>query len=327
MSQKLSELPCEKRPDIFRPKWDQSSYLGRLKHFLTITNPLNLLADDEKLRETEQIVLNYRKGIFNPSMTVDELWKVKHIYDSAFHPDTGERMVSFGRMSAQVPCNTVLITAMQVCYKSTIGTIVSQWLNQTFNAVVNFTNRSGNTVTTNQQLLLAYFGATGGAVGTALGLNSVAKRFPPLINRLVPFAAVAAANFINIFMMRYREIEDGTDITNDKGEKVGASTVVAFCALTEVLISRIGMSSLPMVLTPICVNALMKKPWYRSRRWLDVATQSLLAATLLLISTPGFCALFPQRMKIPVNRLEKSVQEDLRKKSYSEGVVYYNKGL
>ena len=45
----------------------------------------------------------------DPQLSDDEIWRAKYIYDSSYHPDTGEKQNVFGRMSASVPCNMILI--------------------------------------------------------------------------------------------------------------------------------------------------------------------------------------------------------------------------
>ena len=62
-------------------------------------------------------------------------------------------------------------------YKSNVGVIFWQWVNQSFNALVNYTNRNANVEQDNTKLVIAYASATSSALVTALGLKAyLAKR-------------------------------------------------------------------------------------------------------------------------------------------------------
>ncbi|KDR10209.1 sideroflexin-1 [Zootermopsis nevadensis] len=313
--------------NIDEPRWDQSTYWGRAKHFFSITNPLNILATKQELEKARNIVQTYRSGGDVGQLTVDELWKAKELYDSAYHPDTGEKMMVIGRMSSQVPMNMTITGFMMTFYKTTPGVVFWQWVNQSFNAIVNYTNRSGDSPLTNTQLGTSYVLATGGALVTALGLNSLVKTAPPLIGRWVPFAAVAAANCINIPLMRLREIQEGVPVSDINGNRLGNSKRAAERGIALVTLSRIGMAAPGMVFTPIVMNALEKRGFLSRYPWSAAPIQLALLGVCLTFATPMCCALFSQRASISVSNLDAELQEEIKKLPNPPTVVYYNKGL
>ncbi|NWI79345.1 SFXN1 protein, partial [Pteruthius melanotis] len=313
--------------NIREPRWDQSTFQGRAKHFFMVTDPRNLLLSGATLEEARRVVEDYRAGTVHPGLTEDQLWRAKYIYDSAFHPDTGEKMILVGRMSAQVPMNMTITGCMLTFYRTTPAVLFWQWVNQSFNAIVNYTNRSGDAPITPSQLGTAYVSATTGAVVTALGLKSLTKHLPAIIGRYVPFAAVAAANCINIPLMRQRELKLGIPVTDENGNRLGESTAAAQKAIFQVVVSRIGMAAPAMAIPPVIMNMLEKRAFLKRYPYLNAPLQVGLVGLCLVFATPLCCALFPQKSSMPVSSLEPEVQDQIRKKDPWLETVYFNKGL
>jgi len=250
------------RLQLNMPRYDQSTFRGRAKHFFNVTDPRNLFVTAAQLDAAKKLVENYRIGKEAKSVSDADVWKAKKLYDSAFHPDTGEKQFIFGRMSAQVPCNMAITGAMMTFYRTTPAVVFWQWFNQTFNAIVNYTNRSGDAEITNSMLLQAYLSATGCALGTALGLNALVKKLPPLVGRFVPFAAVAAGNCVNIPLMRQRELLHGIPVFDDNGNRLGDSKVAAKRAIAMTVISRITMALPGMCIPPFFYESARREGIY-----------------------------------------------------------------
>ncbi|XP_067092743.1 sideroflexin-3 [Osmerus mordax] len=319
------ELPLD--INIKEPRWDQSTFMGRAQHFFMVTDPRTVLLSSETLEEARVTVENYRTGVVKPGLTEDELWRAKYVYDSAFHPDTGEKMFVIGRMSAQVPVNMSVTGCMLTFYRTTPAVVFWQWVNQSFNAVVNYTNRSGDAPLTVNQLGAAYISATTGAVVTALGLKTLAKRLPAIMSRFVPFAAVAAANCINIPFMRQRELKYGIPVTDENGNRLGESPGAAKQAIVQVVVSRIGMAVPAMAIPPVIMNVLEQRAFMKRFPVLNAPVQVGLVGLCLVFATPLCCALFPQKSSMSVGSLEPDLQEKIRQISPHTTTVYFNKGL
>lgn len=56
----------------------------------------------------------------------------------------------------------------------------------------------------------------------------ILQRVPPLMARLIPFAAVAAANCINIPLVRQRELRYGIPVCDEHHNQLGMSKVRKF---------------------------------------------------------------------------------------------------
>lgn len=48
--------------NIKEPRWDQSTFLGRAKHFFTVTDPRNILLSNDQLAHAHKIISDYKYG-------------------------------------------------------------------------------------------------------------------------------------------------------------------------------------------------------------------------------------------------------------------------
>jgi len=320
----------ETRIDLNKSQFDQLTYMGRARHFFFTTNPINAFASNSQLERAKMLVTRYRDhgdSLAQLQVNSDELWQAKTLYDSAYHPDTGEKMLLFGRMSFQVPGNMGITGSMLTFYRSTPAVVFWQWVNQTFNAAVNYTNRSGASPISSQRLGISYALATTGAVGTALLVNRQVQNLSPLVGRFVPFVAVAAANCINIPCMRSQELSEGISIVDENGNHLGQSVTVARWAIAQVVFSRMCMAVPGMVIPPLVMDQLERRVWFKPYAWTAAPLQILLCGFCLTFATPLSCALFPQMSSMAFSSLEPELRAKIEKDGNAPERIYYNKGL
>lgn len=66
----------------------------------------------------------FRQGKEPAGTTKEEIIYAKKLYESAFHPDTGELQNVFGRMSFQVPGGMAITGAMLQFYRYSSNTVI-----------------------------------------------------------------------------------------------------------------------------------------------------------------------------------------------------------
>jgi len=168
------------------------------------------------------------------------------------------------------------------------------------------------------------------------------------MGRLIPFAAVASAGALNVFVMRGEEMRVGIDVfpakeqkqtqdqastsaststTNDAADpstqSLGRSRTAAKIAVTETAASRVFNSTPIMVLPPLILYRLQQQQWLKSRRNLVLPVNLGLILTTSILALPLALAVFPQRQSIGVEKLEAEFGEKVGKGS----VVEFNRGI
>uniref|UniRef100_A0A1B6K4H5 Sideroflexin n=1 Tax=Homalodisca liturata TaxID=320908 RepID=A0A1B6K4H5_9HEMI len=247
-------------------------------------------------------------------------------------------------MSFQVPGKTSDQThssshpsqgGMLTFYRTTPAVVFWQWVNQSFNALVNYTNRNAKSPLTETQMGVAYISATAAACFTAMGLKSYLSKYAgPMMQRYVPFAAVAAANCVNIPLMRQNELIYGIDVSDENGNIIGESRLAAVKGISQVVLCRIIMCAPGMNILPIIMKRLEQNDKFRAATWSHAPFQTLMVGGFLLFMVPFACSIWPQRCSLSTWVVEKFEGEKFSEMLKSVGGqdkmpqnVYFNKGL
>ncbi|KAK8177525.1 Tricarboxylate/iron carrier [Phyllosticta citrichinensis] len=330
--------------DLPVSQYDLSTYWGRVRHAADISDPRMLFTGNKGLEQAKELVSAYKQGKVQ-DMT-PALWKAKKIIDSTLHPDTGEPVFLPFRMSSFVLSNLVVTAGMLQPGLGTAGTLGWQIANQSLNVAINNANANKSTPLSLGAIAQSYFLAVSASCSVALGLNAVVPRLKnispgtrTILSRLVPFAAVATAGALNVFLMRGEEIRRGIDIypvLNDdekaqlekKGDdaspqSIGKSKTAAKIAVGETALSRVCNATPVMVVPPLLLVGLQRTKWLQQRPRMTIPVNLGLILGTSLFALPLALGVFPQRQAISA----KSLEPEFWEKGGKDGMVEFNRGI
>uniref|UniRef100_W5MSM5 Sidoreflexin n=1 Tax=Lepisosteus oculatus TaxID=7918 RepID=W5MSM5_LEPOC len=308
-----------------RPRYDQSSFYGRLRHYLDIVDPRTLLVSESRLQECVKLLDDFRCGTLPPGVSDAQLWEAQKIKQAIVHPDTEEKIFMPFRMSGYVPFGTPIVVGLLLPNQTLASTVFWQWLNQSHNACVNFANRNATKPTPVSRFLQGYAGAVTSAVSIAVRIGIMFSRGYQRLtgtNHLVSCPSTASANICNVVLMRHTELAEGIDVRDSSGNIVGSSKIAAKCALLETALTRVVLPMPILVLPPLVMAFLEKLPLLRAHQRLVLPVHSLVCLASFGLALPLAISLFPQISQVEVSKLEPEIAM-----ATDCEVVTYNKGL
>ncbi|CAG01254.1 unnamed protein product [Tetraodon nigroviridis] len=312
-----------------KSRFDQSTFSGRLRHFLDVIDPSTLFVTEKRLQESVELLHRFKQGSLPAGVTDAQLWQAQKVKQAIIHPDTGEKILMPFRMSGFIPFGTPVVVGLLLPNQSLLSAVFWQALNQSHNACFNYCNRNASQPAPFSRFFQGYVGAVTSAVSIAVGLKVLvqkARRFSPttrlLVERFIPFPAVATANVCNVVLMRHSELSEGISVLDDNGNVVGTSKVAARHALLETALTRVVMPVPILVLPPIVMSALEKLPLLQRQPRLVLPVHAAVCLAAFSLALPVAVSLFPQTSQIGTKQLEPEIAM-----ATDCTIVTYNKGL
>lgn len=263
-------------------KYDSGTYWGRVQAFQERISPRFLFVREAEARKSGDIyaLAKAERWVELRRRGIDEEQLQHHVLvaQSTINASDGSVIPPPLRLAAFAPVNIPITGGMLLSTPTFANNVFWQWINQTYNAAFNWANgnKAGGAASPSptaasgrspsffsswkynketEELLRGYAAAVFVSVGLAVGLNSfllrsqlqgVARR---TLQAIIPYTAVASANFSNVLLMRGEELRKGIPVFNEKKECVGISRAAAWSAVTQTAVSRVVLP-LPVLLLP-----------------------------------------------------------------------------
>lgn len=140
----------------------------------------------------------------------ERLYYKKLVQLSCVHPDTGETIPFFARVSAFIPMNLPIFVGMILSPPTMKATVFWQWVNQTYNAGFNYGNRNASSVVPLSETIKSYGMACASSISAALVLRKITSvafggrtgLVARVANSFALYAAVAFSSSLNVYCMR-----------------------------------------------------------------------------------------------------------------------------
>lgn len=275
------------------------------------------------------------KQVLLSEVEIARLRKMQTIVNASIHPDTNKPVPWVMRMCAFVPTNLPIIFGMLISPPTPVNTMFWQWLNQTYNAGMNYGNRNASSPQTTGDILFGYSMAVASSITISLSLRKLCAGITKnmkggtmvLANSIINYIAVASAGFLNSYCMRMGEMKKGIQILDEQGEPIGISKKCAETAVMQTSLSRLVLSAPTFIIPGLSMFLLDKAGLIPKSRVPKTILELTVISVALYLALPVSVSLFPQRGEILASEIEEEFRDRKNSKGHLISKYYYNKGL
>lgn len=259
------------------PEYDLSTFTGRFMTLVKVQNPFNTFLTKknieksmkllEEQRQEEVAAKNLNSKIYLPVEKVKELRKAQYVVASSVHPDTNAILPCYQRFCSYSFTNIPILFGMIVSRQTTMNIVFWQWINQTYNAILNYSNRNASSTLDAKGLATAYGGAVTASISIGLGMRRLLAPYAKnikgpgqlIFNFMINMTAIASAGVLNVLIMRSKEIKEGITLTDAEGNAVGKSPIIGKSAVLKTAASRVILPIPPLLIPTMAFYFMEKK--------------------------------------------------------------------